>query len=343
MPYPLSTSSPLAYLGIGRQTLKGTGVVPTLFVPYRGAISLDHGQAGEAIHEGGTGPYMNRMMKSGHDPAGQFGLGCRPNTFAELAAYFLGTDTISGASVPYLHTLTPNVAARPVWLSIEQAAGTDGDIIERFIDGFFKSMTIAVEGNNDMIATFGWESLTAGWIATAGTPTYETGVNGVSAGANMRASDIAYTIDGDAEVNVESFEVALEWAFDAPRLSRVVRDDVIRTELSGTVKLKQLINDADTVLAYRRGNYGTNAGTAPSANFSPTGSFVALADNGLTTTNEREIGITVPAIDWTSIKRTDLDPAGQSFYLEREGTIKKGAGAFVTLPCRTVAATTYLP
>lgn len=340
MAYPLATSSPLAYVGVGKQSSKGTGVTPTLFVPYRGSVSLDHAQAGESVYEAGTGPYVNRQMKTGHDPAGGFGLGARPNTFSALAAYFLGADSVSGTG-PYLHTLTPGVAA--IWVSVEQAAGDDGDIIERFVDALLKTMTVSVEGNQDLMATFGWTSLSSAWISTAADPTYESGVNGSTPGANMRASDIAYTIDGSSEVNVQSFEIALEWKLDEDiRLSEVTRETFLKLELSGTVKCKQLLNDTDTRDAYRKINYGSASGTAPSAEFFGAGSFVALADNGLTTTNERELSLTVPAIDWTKAKYTDLDPAGQTIYVEREGTIKKGSNPFVTFACKTSDSSAYI-
>lgn len=340
MAYPKSASSTDMYVGIGKQTVKGTGVTPTLFVPYRNAVSLDAGMAGEAIHEAGTGPYVNRQMKTAHDPNGAFGCGARPNTVGRLAAWFFGADSISGAG-PYVHTITPATEAR-IWLSLEQAAGASGDIIERFVDALLKSMTVSCQGNQDIMFAFNWFSLTSTWIASAGSPTYESGLPG-TAGANLRARDIAYTLDGDAEANVESFEIAWEWKYDESiRLSAVTRADALKLELTGKVKVKQLLNDTDTMNGYRRINLGSNSGTAPAPDFVGTGALIVTADNGLSSTNDRECVITVPAIDWTMAKYTDLDPSGATLYVEREGIIRKDSGAFSTIAAKTSDSSAYI-
>ena len=341
MAYPLATSDSLAYVGIGLQSSKGTGVSPTLFVPYRGPVTLDGGQAAESIYAAGTGPYANRQMKTAHDPKGSFGMGMRPNTISELIAYFLGADSIAGAG-PYDHTITPDERARR-WLTIEQAFGTDGDIIERFVDAVLTSLTISVDGNQDWIATLGWTSLDAAWQATAATPSYETGVAGSTPGSALRGADATYTIDGSAETNVKMCEIALEWKYDEDiRLADVTRRDALKLELAGTVKLTQLIDDTDTRDRYRAMQYGSASGTSP-ANDPYRGSLTAVINNGLTSTNEREVQMAIPAIDWMTPKYTDLDPSGATGYLESEGTITKASGSeFVTATCKTSDSAVYV-
>lgn len=344
MGYPLSTSSPLAYVGLGRQSAKGTGVAPTLFVPYRSAPTLDHGQAGDPVYEAGTGPYINHMAKTAHDPNGSFACAARPATIAELCAWFLGNDAITGASSPYTHTMDPDESDR-VWLTVEQAAGTDGDIIERFVDAVLTSLTFTQEkGNKDLMSALGWAALTPAFQATAATPSYESGQVGSAPGAPLRAEDATYTIDGSAEVNVESFEIALEWKYDTDiRLSSVTRGDFLKLELAGTVKCKQLLNDTDTQNAYRKIAYGSASGTAAASDFFGSGAFKVVYNNGLSSGDERELSIDCKNIDWTMAKYTDLDPAGQTMYVEREGTIKKLSGAdFIEIIAKNADNAGYL-
>lgn len=340
-PYPRATSSEAHYVGIGKQSNKGTGVTPTLFAAYQGAVDLDHGQASDPIREAGVGPYVSRNMKTAHDPSGGFALAWRPATLARVAAWFLGTDTVTGASVPFLHTATPAEALR-VWLSVEQAAGVDGDIIERYIDAVIKSMTISCEGNADLMASIQWFALAPTWRTAATVPTYETGVSGVSAGGPYRGAEATYTVDGVSAANVQSFEIGLEWSYDEDiRLASVTRSDALKLELGGTVKVKQLIQATADIDEFRKVNYGSASGTAANRNLA-TGSFTALFNNGLASTNARTLTLTVPQITWEKASYSALNPDGETMYLELEGTINKAAGSpFVSIASQTADSGAY--
>lgn len=342
MAYPRSTSNSAHYVGIGKQVSKGTPVAPTVSVPYKGTVTLDQGQAGDDIREAGLGPYISRTMKTAHDPSGGFGLAVRPSTVGKLAAWFLGADTISGAG-PYTHTLTPDEAAR-IWLTVEQNAGTSGDIIDRFGDCVFKSAKFALDGNKDLMSEFSWFGLTPAWQTTVTATAYESGVSGSTPGGPFRGTEGTYTVDGSGATNVQSFEINLEWKYDEDiRLSKVTRGDAIKLELGGTIKLKQLINSSTGTDDYRKVNYGSTSGTAADKNFFSTGAFIAAFDNGLATTNARNANFTLPSIDWKTAKYTDLNPDGSTMYLEREGVIKKVSGsAFATLVFITGDSAAYI-
>ena len=338
-PYPRSTSALTNYLGFGKQSVKGTGVVPTVFVPYQGSVDLSDGQDGDEIRQAGTGPFVNRTMKTKHDPSGGFGMAARPRTLAQLAAWFLGADASVAAGSLWDHTATP--AESTPWLTGEQAAGVSGDIIERFTDLVLKSMSLSTEGNGDLMAQFGWMALTPGWQTTAATAAYETGVSGSTPGGPYRATEATFTLDGAAVSNVQSWSVDLEWKFDEDiRLARVTRADALKLELAGTVKVKQLLTSAE-VNEYRKIVYGSTTGTAAAKNFFQAGSWAVAFDNGLATTNQRTLSITCPAIDWKTAPYTALNPDGETMYLEREGVIKKDAGAFVTIVSKTADAAAY--
>lgn len=325
MSYPLATSSPLPYVGIGKQSSKGTGVAPTRFFPYRSPVSLDHGMGGESVYEAGTGPYVTREMKTMHAPSGQFGGGARPATTTELLAWFLGDDTVTGAG-PYTHTLIPDPAVY-TWLSIEQAAGDDGDILERFVDAQLLTATLTAELGKDLIIAYGWGALSTAWQSTAATSSYESGVNGSTPGANFRHSDASYTVDGSSATNVQTCEIGLEWRVDDVQLNAITRAHMIKLELSATVKVKQLLDGTAAQNAYRAANYGSSSGTAAAAEFAESGALAVVYNNGLTSTNERELSVTLPKIAWKPAKYTDLDPAGATMYVEREGKVTKASGS----------------
>ncbi len=336
--YPRSTSSAAHYVGIGKQITPGTGVAPTVAIPYQSAVDLSHGMEGDDVRQAGTGPYVNRTTKTAHDPAGGFGFAVRPRTFAQMSAWFLGADAVVAAAGLHDHTATP--AETLTLLSVEHAAGVSGDIVERMVDSVLNKCTITCAGNGDLMAAYTYEALTAAWQTGVATPTIETGISGSTPGGPFRAAEATYTVDGAAASTIESMSIELEWRLDDVRLSRVTRNVFLKLELVGKVKVRQLLDDAARN-EYRKINYGATDGTAPSRNFFQGGSLVAAFGNGLTLTNLRQTSITIPAIDWKAIPYTALDPAGSTMYVEREGTITKGSNPFVTIVSRTADAAAY--
>ena len=334
---PYSSSAAVNYWGAGKETTKGTGVAPTVFVPYQGDVDLDHAMGEKTIHEAGVGPYASRNMKQKHDPGGKVGAAWRPSTFGKLAAWFLGADTISGAG-PYTHTCTP--AESLTHLTVEQ--NLNDEAIERFVDCYLKGLSVEGKGGDDLMATVDWFGFTPDWRAAATTDTYETGISGVTPGGPFRMNEGVYTVDGSAATNVQEWKIDWSWKFDEDiRLSAVTRAYTQKLELTGKITLKQLmiadVND------YRKVNFYSTSGTAANKNFFPTGAFIAAFDNGLTTTNNRQITFTCPQIAWTKAKYTSLNPDGQTVYLEREGIIEKpAAAAFSTIVGITGDSTGYL-
>lgn len=343
MAYPRPTNTLEHYVGVGKQGSKGSGTAPTVFIPAQGAVDLDGGIDGEPIREAGTGPYVNRAMKTKHDPNGGFSMAWRPKTGAQLAAWFLGADSVAAGGSGTDHTSVPDGVNR-TWLTAEQFTGPAGDIGERYVDALIKSMSISLEGNKDLMLKASWFALTPGWQATPATPTYEAGISGLSAGGPYRGMEAVYTVDGSVNANVQSFELGLEWKYDEDiRLSKVTRGDALKLELTGTIKVKQLIASTTERDDYRKIVYKTAAGTVADKNFFDTGAFIAAFSNGLTTTSERLLTLTIPGITYNkSPKYTPNNADGSTMYLEREGVIQKtAAAAFITMLSRTQDAGAY--
>lgn len=340
MAYPRSSSSAAHYLAGGRQSAKGTGVAPTLFLPFQGSVEHDQGMGGDDIREAGTGPYVARTMKTGHDPSGGGSMAIRPATFGRLSAWFLGNDVAAANGSLFDHTRTPNETNQ--WVTMERAAGVDGDVIERFVDSVITKMSLTLDGNKDVMASFGWTGLSPVWRTTATAQTYESGVSGSTPGGPYRTAEATYTIDGAGATNVQMCQIDLEWKYDEDiRLSQVTRRDFLKLELTGQVKIKQLMDGSTMTDEYRKIVYGSTTGTTPIRNFFQGGALVLALDNGLATTNNRTETITIPVIDWKTVPITEPNPDGATMYLERTGTVRKGAGAFVTMVAKTADATSY--
>ncbi len=340
MGYPRSTGAATNYVGVGKQSVKGTAVSPTVFVPYRGSVDLDDGQDGADVREAGVGPYLARRMKTKHDPNGGFSLSHRPKTLAQLCAWFLGADSPASAGSLYDHTATPAEANIP--LTVEQAAGDADDIIDRYTDCYLKSLVLSCKGNEDLMAKLMWFGLAPAWQASATSQSYESGISGSSPGGPYRGADASYTVDGSAAANVEEWEAGFEWQYDEDlRLSKVTRADTLKLALSGAIKIKQLIDSATVRNDRRKIIYGSTSGTVAIKDFYESGAFVVVFDNGLSSTNLRQFTLTIPKITWQKAQYTKLNPDGETMYLEKEGVVAKGAGAFVTMVSRTADSAAY--
>lgn len=317
---PYAPSSEKNYLGFGKQASKGTSVAPTVFLPYMGAVDLGHGQAGSEIREAGSGLYVTRTLKERHDPAGSSNAAWRPSALAELCAWFLGADSVSGVG-PYTHAMTPAEAI--TWVSVEQNLGDE--FIERFADGIIKRFTISGEDARDLMVALEWIALDQEWQGSAATESYDTGVDGTP----HKQDQATYTVDGSSATNVRRWSLDLAWVLDEDiRTSQVTRTHGLKLKLEARLTLRQLLL-ANT--DYRKHNYGSASGTNADADFyeSASNAFTVVYDNGEAGADNRQVTIAVPKIHWTGdAEYTDLNPDGsEAVYLERTGVAIKASGS----------------
>lgn len=333
---PYNTGSATNYLGIGKQSLLGTAVAPTVWVPYTGDVAIDHGLEGEDIREGGSGPYLARSIKTKHGPGGGFATPWRPSTAAKLVAWFLGSDQVAAAGSLFAHTATPAEAA--VLLSIE--TNQSDEIIERIADSVLSKLTITgPEANAELMAAFEYAGTTPAWQGAATAESYETGIHGSTPGAPFRSGDAAFTIGGVVVTNVVSWELGLDWGIDTDiYTSKVTRNRIIKLILTGELTVRTL--ELDTV-DYRGVNY--NGGSAAAVDF-PTltggNAFIAAYSNGLTTTNLRDATITVPQLQWKGAPRR-LQAAGTVSVLERKAQLIKSASPLISIVSTNADTSAY--
>lgn len=86
------------YIGLARQSAKGTGVAPTHFLKWSGAASMTPQQDFQRLNEGGDSQYPGITIKQLHKPDGSFSLFARPKAAALLFGLLLGKQVSTGAA-----------------------------------------------------------------------------------------------------------------------------------------------------------------------------------------------------------------------------------------------------
>jgi len=154
------------YLGIAKQTVKGTGVVPTKFAKLSAAETIEMLQEIGVFRELEGDQMISNIVKNIHKPDGTFSFFARPDLAAAILAWVLGADAVTGTG-PYTHTIThANVLP---WVTIEKHL----DTVERITD--CKINQVVIEGNSGqpISVEVSFLGLTPGIEASPQTATYE--------------------------------------------------------------------------------------------------------------------------------------------------------------------------
>lgn len=334
---PYATDDLANYLGIGKQSVFGTGVTPTLFVPYTGDVSIEHGMEGEDVWEGGSGPFLNRTVKTKHKPNGSFTMPVRPASFAKLAAYFLGKDVSAAASSLFDHTASPLQLPTP--LTIEWAQGAD--LIERVAGCQLTKMTLSSpEANGELTCDVSWAGAVP-TVGTAATPSYETGQHALTPGGAFRPSDAVYKLDNATISNVVGWELAMDWGVDEDIFTSSWKRAAF-TKLKFTAGLKVRLLELD-MAEYKSVNYGASGATATVADYleGTSSSWQVVYDNALASTNSRKLTVNCPLVQWTGAPRKIGAPGGTSI-LEVTGVVHYLGSDIVTLVSRNADTAAYV-
>lgn len=335
----LSPADSRSYLGMMRQTAKGTGVAPTFFLPYVEGIQFTHNPNIRSIREAGGGNVIARQVKDFIAPAVQAGTPVRPDVFGALIAYFLGAEAAVSGVGPYLHTMTPADGA--IWVSFERNIADD--IIERIIDGLIGQLTIDYRKRDqgpEIMATAIVEGITEESQGAAAVEAYETD-------RPFLRSDCLWTVDTSlTPTNVESCTIALQWALDSTILAdAVTRSSIVKLHLTGTVELVQLLESDDEETAYRLVHYydgDATPGTVPGELVYP-GNLQVVADYGAGAA-QRIVDVELPSVNWGAAELTENNPdAREAIRITRRGEIiRPASGAPVIALVTNNRATKYL-
>lgn len=301
---PYTPSDSRNYVGIGKQSVKGTGVAPTQFLAYTDDVDLDHGQDIRGLKEAGGAGAITLSEKIGHMPSGGFALRARPSMVARLAAYLLGQDTLTGSADPFTHTMVPDMAATD-YVSIEQNLADEG--IERFIDSVIAQLVWEVSNTDTQILR-----VTGQWLG--GTPSFQAAATAESydAGAPFILAEGTFTIDGAAATNVQRMAITCALRYAVEKTSGVSPQYLLKLAVDVTGELEQLVLDIDT--EYRKVHYGSDTGVNILSTPTP-GSLVAdFSKTGPT----RQHKLEVPNLDWLTAVYTSNNPdPSQGVHLVR--------------------------
>lgn len=139
----MALENALAYLALGKQTVEGTPVAPTKFIPWQ---TLD---AGEDINiqtrHNGFSRDLQLAAKLRQNANVKFKTFLYPDTgtFLLMAA-LSATDVVTGGADPYTHTLAM-ADAQPKFLTVETSIA-NGQIIQRIPDSRINTMSINMRG-----------------------------------------------------------------------------------------------------------------------------------------------------------------------------------------------------
>ncbi|MGQ0671239.1 MAG: hypothetical protein ACT4PO_16525 [Actinomycetota bacterium] len=312
---PYAPSDSRNYVGIGKQTLRGTGVAPTVFAAYVDAVDLDHGVALNKILEAGAAGQVTFTEKGGHMPSGGFTFLARPSITSRLQAFVLGADAISGIG-PYTHVLTSDFATD--YQSVEQNLADES--VERFVDCVVAELVYTIDPDNPVLRVkgtwLGGVPAHQGAVATA--ETYETELPWL-------LSEGVFTVDGAAAADVKGFTFTSRMRISLEKIALVTPKYIVKVGEDAEVEFTEF-QTAITSTGYRKVNYGTTSGTAASAS-ATSGAFIAQFDRGAGAA-ARQLKINIPTIDYESAVYTPLDPgAGEGTKVVYSAFGRKVAGA----------------
>jgi hypothetical protein len=335
---PLSPADSRSYLGFARQATKGTGVAPTRFATYVGAVEFQHNPQTRQVREAGGGLVPARTLKDYIAPGVQFGAPTRPDLIGSVLALYFGTAGVPTGAGPFVHTLTPADGRELVTFERNLA----DDVIERIIDGVITQVTLNYQKRDsgpELMFTAIAEGRTEEDQGAATAESYE-------ADRPFLRSDCTWTVDTSlTPVNVEACTIDIVKEFDGTILADgLQRSDIVPLRYAISVELVQLFESSDEADAYRLTHYydGTaTPGTTPGELTYP-GDLQVVADYGAAA-GQRVLDITIPDIDWGEAELSDNDPEGsEAVRLTRRGDVVAGAGAPITAEVTNNTATDYL-
>jgi len=138
------------YIGIAKQTAKGTpNATPDMYIKFieeSGAVNFETMD----LREAGDGEFVGESIKTLHTEEFGFKFYARPENLTYILGYFLGKDTVVGASDPYSHTLIRLTNGRK-WLTIRKQLDTA--IIKQYDDCKIYSIEINGEAGKPIEVT----------------------------------------------------------------------------------------------------------------------------------------------------------------------------------------------
>jgi len=315
----------LGYIGLAKQTAKGTAVAPDKFIKWTGETGMTPAQSYTQHWEGGMGLDPGVALKESQVYDMSFNCFARPDIAAFLFAMLLGVDTVSGAADPYTHTITPHASTIP-WLTVERYV--EGlSLVERIKDCRIQQIEISGEATRPVTMAVQIRGIEGSIEVSPGTATYEASMpfvffNGI------------YTVDGAETALIRDFRLTLANELGEDIFTTgVTRADIPLLARRVTGQFTLLLDDA---AHYENVFYG---GGTSVANTLKEGSIDIDLSYTESSAN-RQLKITVPEVYHVNAP-VELNAEPGILAVQCSIEAKKGSGDLVTVVAQNATATSY--
>lgn len=310
------------YIGVGKQSIKGTEVAPMRFIQLSAEEAIEIAQNISVYRELEGDQLVTNILKEGHEPGGTYSFFARPDLAGAFLTYVLGKDTKTGETPPYTHTIIHNNTIP--WLTIERSLMA----VERFIDNKINRLTISSESKQFVVMELEFFGIKPQIHAEEATPTYE-------ANKKFRFNMGTYKIDDEEVANIVSYsiEILRNLAGD-DYTTGFLRDDLqeMGFDINVTFGLKFLNADF-----YKKVLYGGGADAVAELD---DGKFEVDHKYG-EGADEKQLKITLPSLKHLSIAG-HLNPEPAILYLPVTAqAIKPATGEIITAIVKNEFSTDY--
>ena len=275
------------FIGIGKQSVKGTAVAPQRFIKYITDESTATFES-ETLREGGDGQWDKTSVKTIHTNSISFSCYARPSESANLYAALLGSDTKTITTTPFVHTIVPQAfqvtTIETPWMTMNrQLVSSTNSKTEVIKDIKLSAITLEAEAGQPVSMSVEGTGLSSILTTSTSTATYESGnpysfYNGT------------YTVNGSGSTDIKSFNISVRAINDEEnQTTAITRNDIINHRFETEVTLG--INYTDYQLM-AKANY--TAGTTIDADFSDGAAIINLSTG--TGTSIRQLKLTIPKV-----------------------------------------------
>lgn len=195
---PTAIFRPLSYLGWLRQSAKGSAGAPTKFAILKKQGFTPDQKVSE--YRAGNGRDLVYAVKESFSYMGSFQTPIYPDEGTSLLALLMGKDTISGASDPYMHTLS---LQEPLPYACFEAMFYDTQAIDRVADCKIAKGTITWEATKELIGDFDIMGCTPAVQVSAATVTFNNGAGN----RPYMAYDGVFTLTGPTDAATLGLQV----------------------------------------------------------------------------------------------------------------------------------------
>jgi hypothetical protein len=328
---PFSSNDPKDYLALAKQSAQRTEATTGFkFLKYlTGGLTVQ--QDSNTIFEGGDGQDPGLVYKTRHTADGNVDVYVRPDTFAYLSAWAMG----SGVTPPSTgnvasHIYVPNSTVP--FLTVEQCWG-GGAQCDRALDTIINSYQLAGTKEEPWKLSVGF--MAGGTVfgrngtASALSASLESGDPAMYAGG-------AYVIDGATSLDVLSWNFQMNRDVDGDLFTTgVTRRDIVPLKRNYTFAAQVIVQDP---ALWQKVYLTASGGTMPQVVLA-SGAF--HAERQLTAS--QLVAIDIPNLKYLNSQVNSLEPDGQTLIYDISAQpVKSGTGVVQIRANITSSATSYL-